>query len=102
MLKNNWRPVPGHLKRNQPALAQRSMFAKTVERGKVTIRECDIQFFHPRPVLERAGGNAFLHPDRDVSIERGEKAEAAVLVARVQNNLIELSYYFVDRLRRHG
>src|SRR5260370_39073711 len=102
MLEDDRRPLRGHLKRNQPALSERFPVAKSVERGEVTIRERYVQLFHPRPVFERTGGDAFLHFDRNVAVKSWEKAEPAALVARAQNDLIELDQNVIDCLWGHG
>src|SRR5438128_628701 len=92
----------GHLKRTQPSLPQLFPVTKSVERGEVTIRERNIQLLHSRTVLKRTGGDAFLHFDRNVAVKSWEKAEPAALIARAQNDLIELDQNVIDCLWGHG
>ena len=77
LLKNGRCPGIGRLKGCKPALARRLSGAKTLKRQQVAIGKRDVQLFHPRAVVKKTGGDAFLNFDRNVPVERGEVSEPA-------------------------
>ena len=91
-------PGGGEAKGTEPALAHLFTAAKASERCEVTVRKRHIELFHSWPVFKQAGGDAFFDLERDISVERGKKAETIPLVARAQNNLIEFRQNFIDGL----